>query len=217
MKDEKEFKKSLRDKEVPLLVIDQKWHRLFAIHGKTKEIQELENQVNEYLKRQAHLKEQHKDLKKIKKQLMNDIVENMGDLDGRLDENSPVEKKLTENKRLIEEINQRLDDCEDELIELPKTIARANENLMIKSMSYCYDKMHVNANEAKEIADWITSTRIELKKNIIRKQNRDINNREIYAYMHDILGHDIINLFDIRDDIQQEVQKKPKDNGNSKK
>ena len=41
---------------------------------------------------------------------------------------------------------------------------------------------------------------MELKKNIIRKQNREINNKEIYAYMHDIFGKDIINLFDVRND-----------------
>ena len=40
--------------------------------------------------------------------------------------------------------------------------------------------------------------RIDLKKNIIRKQNRDINNREIYAYMHDIFGPDVLDLFDVQ-------------------
>lgn len=39
-----------------------------------------------------------------------------------------------------------------------------------------------------------------IKKNIIRKQNREINNKEIYAYMHDIFGKDIINLFDVQND-----------------
>ena len=41
---------------------------------------------------------------------------------------------------------------------------------------------------------------MELKKNIIRKQNREINNKEIYAYMHDIFGKDIINLLMCRND-----------------
>ena len=34
MKSEEDFKKALIGKKVPLLVLDQKWHRLFAIHGK---------------------------------------------------------------------------------------------------------------------------------------------------------------------------------------
>jgi hypothetical protein len=38
---------------------------------------------------------------------------------------------------------------------------------------------------------------VELKRNIIRKQNREINNKEIYSYMHDIFGKDVITLFDV--------------------
>ena len=33
MKDDEEFKKALADKQVPILVLDEKWHRLFAVHG----------------------------------------------------------------------------------------------------------------------------------------------------------------------------------------
>ena len=39
---------------------------------------------------------------------------------------------------------------------------------------------------------------MDLKKNIIKKQNRDINNREIYAYLHDILGPQVLDVFDIQ-------------------
>ena len=132
---------------------------------------------------------------------MKDIVDNMVMSTNESDYDEK-DKILSENKRLITEINEKLEQCEDELIELPKKIARANEILMIQSMSYCYDKMHVNSNEANMLAKKIKDMRIELKKSIIKKQNRDINNREIYSYMHDILGHDIIDLFDIRDEYE---------------
>ena len=42
--------------------------------------------------------------------------------------------------------------------------------------------------------------RIDLKKNIIRKQNRTINNKEIYSYLHDIFGAEVLDLFDIQYD-----------------
>ena len=38
MKSSEEFENAIRNKQVPILVLDQKWHRLFAIHGKTDEI-----------------------------------------------------------------------------------------------------------------------------------------------------------------------------------
>lgn len=55
-------------------------------------------------------------------------------------------------------------------------------------MDYFSEKIEKNKLESKEIDDWIANIRVELKKNIIRKQNRDINNREIYSYLHDILA-----------------------------
>ena len=130
---------------------------------------------------------------------MNNIMENM-------DESAPDsdskqrEKKLEEDKRLIEEINEKIEMAEDELLDLPNLIKEINEELMLLSMDYFYSKLRVNQQEAKEIEDWITQVRIDLKKNIIKKQNREINNREIYAYLHDILGNEVIDIFDIQYD-----------------
>ena len=54
--------------------------------------------------------------------------------------------------------------------------------------------------------------RIDLKKNIIRKQNREINSRQIYAYMHDIFGAQMMDVFDLdNDDIDLSILfEKPK-------
>ena len=42
-----------------------------------------------------------------------------------------------------------------------------------------------------------STPRIDLKKNIIKKQNREINSRQIYAYMHDIFGAEMMDVFDL--------------------
>ena len=47
MNDKKDFETALKGKKVPLLVLDQKWHRLFAIHGKTDEISATEKELDE--------------------------------------------------------------------------------------------------------------------------------------------------------------------------
>lgn len=196
MKDE-EFKKAIADKQVPVLVLDQKWHRLFAVHGKPDEIKETEAALNALLARQGKLNDDIKQLKKVKKQLMDSIVVNM---DGTTAEHLDAqrEKKLDEDKRLIDETNAKIDEAADELLEIPKQIRDVNRELMIQSMNYFYEKIRVNKKEADEIDAWIQQVRIDLKKNIIRKQNRDINNREIYAYLHDIFGPSMLDLFDIQ-------------------
>ena len=69
MKNTEEFRKALEHKNLPLLVLDQKWHRLFAIHGKTEDIQNTETQLNNLLARQGRLNSDLKGYKKVKNQL----------------------------------------------------------------------------------------------------------------------------------------------------
>ena len=199
MKSEEDFKKALIGKKVPLLVLDQKWHRLFAIHGKTDQIREIETQLDRYLAEQGQCNNDLEDLKKLKSKLMSNIVQNM---DGTTEIADSVsrQKKLDDDKRMIDEINEKVENLEDRLLELPKLINETNESLILMSMDYFSEKIITNREESKEIEEWISGIRIELKKNIIKKQNRDINNREIYAYLHDIFGAEVLDLFDIQYD-----------------
>lgn len=185
---QKDFKSALLGKTVPLLILDQKWHRLFAVHGKPEQIKQTESKLHNLLTEQGKQNNRLKELKRLKGKLLNEIVENMDD-----DEN-----KLEENRRLIDEINEKIDLCEEEIADLPFQIRETNDELMLMSMDYFYEKLRINKEESKEIENWINQIRVDLKKNIIRKQNRDINNREIYAYLHDIFGAEVIDIFDIK-------------------
>lgn len=213
MNNEQDFEEALKDKKIPILVLDQKWHRLFAIHGKTDAIKSIEEELNGLLMRQGQLNTRLKELKRLKNQLMDNIVANMKDAKTE-DKEQLRQKKLDEDKRLIDDINAQIEECEDGLLEVPKQIQETNRRLMLESMDYCYAKLRVNQKESEEIEAWINQVRVDLKKNIIRKQNRDINNREIYAYMHDVFGPDILDLFDIKnEEEQQEEEQTPEAEG----
>lgn len=190
------FTEALAKTKIPILVLDQKWHRLFALDGKPERVVELESQLKEILERQGRLNQELKELKKVKSSLMQNIVEHMDAADDEKQHN----RQMDENKRLIEEVKDKIAANEDALLDIPKEIQTCNDALMMETMTFCYDRLRTNYKEAEEIAEWIKKVRVELKKNIIRKQNREINNKEIYAYMHDIFGKDIINLFDVRND-----------------
>ena len=192
------FTEALAKAKIPILVLDQKWHRLFALEGKPQQVVTLENELNNILARQGALNQELKELKRVKASLMKNIVDNMDDTETSGD--TERGRKMEEDRRLIDEVNQKIEQNEDELLEIPREIQRCNDSLMMETMNFCYDRIRVNYREAEEIADWIKKIRVELKKNIIRKQNREINNKEIYAYMHDIFGKDIINFFDVRND-----------------
>ncbi|MCR4693865.1 MAG: hypothetical protein K5773_00895 [Pseudobutyrivibrio sp.] len=192
MSSSRDFSKALASIKVPMLILDQKWHRLFALGGKPDDVKALETKENELLKREAELKQELKDLKKVKESLMSSVMENM---EGTSD---LVSKKLDDDKRLLEECKERIASAEDELMGIPKEADETNRQLMLATMDFCYDKLRTNSNEADEITNWIKEIRVKLKKNVIRKKNREINNKEIYSYMHDVFGMEVLNIFDMQ-------------------
>ncbi len=202
---EQGFLAALKGVKVPILVLDQKWHRLFAVSGKPKEIIENEAELKALLAEQGKLTTELKEYKKAKNNLMHGIVQNMEGVDST--KHVEEAQNLNDNRRLMEESKKKIEEIEDRLLELPKQIKIVNEKLMLDTMSFCYEKLRTNSSEIEEISGWITEMRIELKKNLIRKQNREINNREIYVYMNDIFGKDVMNLFDVKyEDYEQNLK-----------
>ena len=189
---EEKFKAALADKKIPVLILDSKWHQLFKKAGITPEIEKLEKELTELLKKQGRINTEIKNIKKLKGELMNNIVSSM---DGSDDKS---EKKVSDSKRLINESNEKMDALEDELLELPRQIDSINKELMLQTMALCYETLSENTDEIEKIAEWIHEVRIQLKKNIIKKQEREFQNADLYTYMHDIFGPDVMEIFDLR-------------------
>lgn len=188
-----EFEAVLRGKQIPLLILDQKWHSLFSDDGKPKNVVKLEKKANEYLRRQGRLNQDIKELKNLKDKLMKNIMANMDEI-GEEQES----KKLLEDRRLISEINEKLRQAYAELEEVPKELDTVNESLMIETMVYCYEKMRANEIESEAIRKWLEQIREEVKQKAVRKQTVEDKNRAIYSYMHDIFGAHIIEIFDLK-------------------
>lgn len=199
------YKKALVGKRVQVLTLDNKWHRLFAMMEPDKELKRLEGNLNNLLKLQGKMNTESKSLKLIKKKLMDEIVQCMERND------SVSEKKVEENKRLIDECNTKLEEYQDRLLDIPKEIDEANYALMLRTMEMCYEVLKVNEKDIDDLEEWITNTRIELKKNIILKQEREFKNYELYSFMHDIFGPDVVEIFDVNqqqlDNITQKIDK----------
>lgn len=192
---EEVYKPALVGKKLPILTLDNKWYKLFTQAESNSRIKELESQLNELLKRQGKLNNEVKDIHKLKSRLMDEIVLLMPDDGAKA--NPKNDKKLAENKRLINDCNAKLENIQDELLDIPKDIDKVNYDLMLCTMEACYDQIKENTAEIEQIAEWINKIRIELKKNVIRKQEREINNQMLYTYMHDIFGADVIEIFDM--------------------
>lgn len=191
-KTEEKYSEALKGKKIPVMTLDQKWHLLFTKIDKTKKITEKEEQLNELLRHQGKCNTQTQSIRKLKKKMMEEIVSLMDKQD------AASIKKMEDNKRLIDECNEKMEQYRDALLDLPAQIDEVNKELLIETMRICYNTMQANQKDIAQLAEWITKVRVELKKNVVRKQEMETENQEIYSFMHDIFGSDVIDLFDMK-------------------
>lgn len=189
-----QFSEALQGKKIPILTLDNKWYRLLDEEAR-KSISATEEQLNALLKRQGKLNTETKDIKKLKKKLMGEIVTMADEVEQNGD--AGVTKKLEQHKKMVEECNERLEEYQDELMDLPREIDRLNFELMLETMDCCYTTMQENTDEIQEISKWVKDIRIELKKQLVRKQEMEQRNHAIYSYMHDVFGAEVLELFDM--------------------
>lgn len=190
------YKKILGNRKVPILTLDARWHELFPEHEKTSTMKELENQLNKLLQQQGKLVTDAKDMKVLKRKLMDEIVANMGE------ENGIVSKlkirKQQKSQQLILDINRKLEDSNEFLLSIPYEIQEVNQALLIESMKVCYEKFRLNKEDINQIEEWIERAREELKRRILVKQDKEMQNDAMYSYLHNLLGADVMNIFDER-------------------
>lgn len=188
------FREAVKKTKLPILTLDGKWHELFLRLGKTSEIVRREADVNELLKLQGKLINDIKAMKQLKKQLVNSIVANMnvsGSANPKL-----REKTLSKNKELIEEINVKIDNTEDELSMLPYKISEMNYELMLEGLQHCYNIFSNNVVEIDEMKEEIEELNARLYELMEKKAAMENNNSQMYTYLHDIVGHEIMERFD---------------------
>ncbi len=208
-KSDEAFKQALIGRKIPILTLDNKWHKLFTQAEYSSEIKSTEKELNELIRRQGKVNTESKDIKKLKKKLMDEVVilaDEMGEHPTK-----KQDKDMTDHKRLINECNEKLDAYEEEMVELPRQINQLNNKLMVITMEVCYKKLKENTKELEEIEQWISEIRRELKKKVVRKQEKEAMIHRLYAYMHDIFGADVIELFDMKYDPDEKYQKKAQD------
>ncbi|MDF2472385.1 MAG: hypothetical protein K0R92_1228 [Lachnospiraceae bacterium] len=192
--DEPNFKEIFKGRKIPILTLDSRWYELFPADEKPSHIKELEDKLNELLKRQGKLASDMKDLKRLKVKLMEEIIANMDPDDSKSGKQKL--KKMTQNQKMILEIGEKMKESEDELADIPYLIKSVNEDLIIESARIWYANLTENKDRIDEITQWVLKVRDELKEKILMKQDMETKNATIYSYMHDLLGPDIIEAFD---------------------
>lgn len=180
----------LKRSRIPALTLDIRWQSIFNTDEKSSKIAKLEKKVNEALKSRGRITTDKKDLIKVKKQLMNEIVRNMNS-----PENSRADKKIRKSKELIEEINNKLILLEDEELDLPSKFDEANAELALESMKEIFDKYEENQEDIETLEEWIEETREELKKRVALLHQKKEDNERMDKYLSDLIDGDIIRQY----------------------
>lgn len=189
-----ELTRLLKKRNLPILTLDERWHRLFPEPEKTDAIRRLEKDVNTWLKKQGRMNTDLEDVKRVKARLMQNIVDNMKESSG--EDEKLREKRLEKSQQLIREANDKITQLEIEQTGAPDKLNKLNRELLEESVELCYDKLLENKEEIDEITQWVTEIRIELKKRLIMKQEMEDENEAIYSNLHGILGPELMEYFD---------------------
>ena len=200
-KGEEIYSSALEGKSIPILTLDDKWQQLFSQTEMTPEIEQLADQLNALVERDGKIRTETKRIKKLKKTLLSEIVP-LRDQANKAGNSPAIEKEITERTRLINECNQKLEGHDDELLDLSREIYDVDYNLMACSApaDSDYETLHENTEYIKGLDEWISKVRVELKKNVIRLQEAEMENYNLYSYMHQIFGPEVIDIFDMKYD-----------------
>ncbi len=193
--------RAVASKNIPVVTLDNKWHKIWTMIEKPSDVKKQEKDLNELLRKQGKIGTESKEVKKLKKKLMDEIL-TLSDSVEEADIN-----KVAENKRLIEECNEKLEKIDEDMGDIPKEIDEINRDIMDTTARLIYDVMHQNEKEIDTLADWIAGIRVELKKNVIRKQEMEIQNGVMYSYMHDVFGPEVAEMMDMKYNPMEKILK----------
>lgn len=200
------------EKDIHLLVLDQKWHELFDNGKKPMRIQSVENKVNNLLKEQGKVNNDLKDYAFLKKKVMSDIVADM-ELLG--DNDMDASKRMEKNKRYVEEINHKIEKMTKRADELPDLLYTRNKELVKLTMDYFYLDMVDKKNKADELKEEIEILKRRIQETIVQKDALGEEYQSLYKYIHDVVGSDVMGQYDayymsssVTDMIEDELKEK---------
>ena len=200
--EEEVFLQKFHGVEVPILILDERWLRIFPDNYKTPEMKRLEGELREAFKYQARLTADMEEAESTKKQLMDRIIHFMN----AAQVNTQEAQKQEKSQEYIKSINQQLKELEIEYETMPDRIKELNEELLIESLRVCYRRMQENKRERQEQRELVREARELLQSRQERQEELQKENEHIFTFMHRIFGRKILEIFDEFDDEVEEEE-----------
>lgn len=186
--------RTLIKNDISLLILDERWNRLFTNTQKTAAIERCEQKLRDLLKEQARLIAEQKEIAAAKKLYMDKIIKLTPDIFEKGDDSAKEEMKIAE--REIKNINTRAKEIEYGLEKMPDRIKQANLELLEETVNVVYFKMRSGMKRVEELEKLIDETKAKLKEYIDEKEALSQDDTDIYSYFHDLLGAEEIEKLD---------------------
>jgi len=186
--------KTLRKNDISLLILDERWNKLFNSTPRTPAIERSEEKLKELLKEEARLTAEQKNITAVKKQHMDKIIKLTPDVFEKND--AEAQKEMQTSEREIKRINDRTKQIEEQLDLMPDRLRQANLELLELTVNIVYFKMRSSRKRVDELEKLIEETREKLKGYIDEKESLSQDDTDIYSYFHDLLGGEELEKLD---------------------
>lgn len=187
-------RKVLRKNDISLLILDERWNKLFENALKTAGIAACEEKLKGLIKDEARLLAESKEIAISKKRHMDCIIRLTPAVFENNDLNAKKEMELCEKE--IKRINEREKKIEEELDKLPDSKRATNLELLEHTVNVVYFKIRSSSKRVTELEKLIEETREKLKQYIDEKESLSQNDTDIYSYFHDLLGGEELEKLD---------------------
>ena len=186
--------KVLRKNDISLLILDERWNKLFENTQKSPQIAAAEEKLKDHIKEEARLIAEAREIAANKKNHMDRIIK----LTPAVFENNEPEaiKEMEFCEKEIKRINERSRKIEEELDILPDKKKKANLELLEQTVNIVYFKMRSGRKRVEELEKLIEEERSRLKAHIDEKESLSQDDTDIYSYFHDLLGGEELQRLD---------------------
>jgi chromosome segregation ATPase len=187
-------RKILRKNDISLLILDERWNKLFETTEKTPQISACEIKLRELLKEEARLLNEAKVIAENKKKCMDRII-NLTPAVFEKNDNKAAEE-MQQLEKEIKKINERSKKIEEQLEEHPDKIKQTNLELLEHTVNVVYFKMRSCSKRVEELTSLIEDTKAKLMQYIDEKESLAQDDTDIYSYFHDLLGGEELERLD---------------------
>lgn len=184
----------IKNNDINILILDERWNGLFAGKQKPEEIVLLEDELKQLLKGRANLIAEQKECLEQKKILLKNTIEITTK---NLNKKSKQNKKDVKNSwKKIGSINNTLQRIETELKEIPYEIRRANHKLLECMVNTVYISYRALQRKREELDALIKITQEKLEYYSRERTQIEDEGNKTYEYFHDLLGPEELQKLD---------------------